>query len=197
MVWEDMVDPNPPLLCLLQPLVWWFLKQDFLITWSEASGLEDASILARCVPRSVSEICISSRPSSISDSDVCSIYFSLFDHVTTVLFQAFNSKADLQLHTQIHLREPKPYKCATCGKAFANSSYLSQHTRIHLGIKPYRCEICQRKFTQLSHLQQHIRTHTGDKPYKCRIPGTICIVKMFLRAALFKISQSVESTKIS
>jgi len=69
------------------------------------------------------------------------------------------------------MREPKPYKCASCNKAFANSSYLSQHTRIHLGIKPYRCEICQRKFTQLSHLQQHIRTHTGDKPYKCRHAG--------------------------
>lgn len=68
-------------------------------------------------------------------------------------------------------RETKPYKCTQCTKAFANSSYLSQHTRIHLGIKPYRCEICQRKFTQLSHLQQHIRTHTGDKPYKCRHPG--------------------------
>nr|CAH7712784.1 unnamed protein product [Callosobruchus chinensis] len=63
------------------------------------------------------------------------------------------------------MREAKPYKCSQCCKAFANSSYLSQHTRIHLGIKPYRCEICQRKFTQLSHLQQHIRTHTGDKPY--------------------------------
>lgn len=83
----------------------------------------------------------------------------------------FTSKADLQLHTQIHMREAKPYKCSQCSKAFANSSYLSQHTRIHLGIKPYRCEICQRKFTQLSHLQQHIRTHTGDKPYKCRHPG--------------------------
>ncbi|CAG7786911.1 unnamed protein product [Allacma fusca] len=85
--------------------------------------------------------------------------------------QIFTSKADLQLHTQIHMREAKPYKCSQCSKAFANSSYLSQHTRIHLGIKPYRCEICQRKFTQLSHLQQHIRTHTGDKPYKCRHPG--------------------------
>ncbi|XP_063709430.1 zinc finger protein rotund isoform X2 [Culicoides brevitarsis] len=83
----------------------------------------------------------------------------------------FTSKADLQLHTQVHMREAKPYKCSQCSKAFANSSYLSQHTRIHLGIKPYRCEICQRKFTQLSHLQQHIRTHTGDKPYKCRHPG--------------------------
>jgi len=85
--------------------------------------------------------------------------------------KVFSSKADLQLHTQIHMREAKPYKCSQCNKAFANSSYLSQHTRIHLGIKPYKCEICQRKFTQLSHLQQHIRTHTGDKPYKCRHPG--------------------------
>jgi len=85
--------------------------------------------------------------------------------------KVFGSKADLQLHTQIHMREAKPYKCTQCNKAFANSSYLSQHTRIHLGIKPYKCEICQRKFTQLSHLQQHIRTHTGDKPYKCRHPG--------------------------
>lgn len=85
--------------------------------------------------------------------------------------KVFGSKADLQLHTQIHMREAKPYKCSQCNKAFANSSYLSQHTRIHLGIKPYKCEICQRKFTQLSHLQQHIRTHTGDKPYKCRHPG--------------------------
>nr|XP_022900181.1 zinc finger protein squeeze isoform X4 [Onthophagus taurus] len=85
--------------------------------------------------------------------------------------KVFGSKAELQLHTQAHMREAKPYKCSQCCKAFANSSYLSQHTRIHLGIKPYRCEICQRKFTQLSHLQQHIRTHTGDKPYKCRHPG--------------------------
>lgn len=83
----------------------------------------------------------------------------------------FGSKAELQLHSQLHMREAKPYKCSQCTKAFANSSYLSQHTRIHLGIKPYRCEICQRKFTQLSHLQQHIRTHTGDKPYKCRHIG--------------------------
>jgi len=83
----------------------------------------------------------------------------------------FASKADLQLHSQMHMREAKPYKCSQCTKTFANSSYLSQHTRIHLGVKPYRCEICQRKFTQLSHLQQHIRTHTGDKPYKCRHGG--------------------------
>lgn len=65
------------------------------------------------------------------------------------------------------MREAKPYKCSECPKAFANSSYLSQHMRIHQGVKPYTCDICSRKFTQLSHLQQHKRTHTGDKPYKC------------------------------
>lgn len=105
-----------------------------------------------------------------------------------IKFQLF-TKAELQMHQQqlnggtpsnnnnsstsshLQLREAKPYKCTQCTKTFANSSYLSQHTRIHLGIKPYRCEVCHRKFTQLSHLQQHIRTHTGDKPYKCRHPG--------------------------
>ncbi|XP_063216922.1 zinc finger protein rotund-like [Bacillus rossius redtenbacheri] len=85
--------------------------------------------------------------------------------------QVFGSKEDLTLYVQKHLRETKAYVCPHCGKAFANSSYLSQHTRIHNGIKPYGCEICQRKFTQLSHLQQHTRTHTGDKPYRCSQAG--------------------------
>ncbi|XP_050414396.1 zinc finger protein 384 isoform X4 [Patella vulgata] len=86
--------------------------------------------------------------------------------------QIFNTKSDMLIHSQqIHKQDPKPYKCPTCSKCFANSSYLSQHGRIHSGIKPYKCEICERKFTQLSHLQQHIRTHTGEKPYKCMHPG--------------------------
>ncbi|XP_035828148.1 zinc finger protein rotund [Aplysia californica] len=86
--------------------------------------------------------------------------------------QVFTTKSDMLIHCQqIHKQDPKPYKCPTCSKSFANSSYLSQHARIHSGLKPYKCEICERKFTQLSHLQQHIRTHTGEKPYKCMHPG--------------------------
>ncbi|KAL7032563.1 hypothetical protein ACKWTF_007346 [Chironomus riparius] len=95
------------------------------------------------------------------------------DSIQMTDIKLFNNKSDYQTHAQTNMREAKPYKCTQCTKAFANSSYLSQHTRIHLGIKPYGCEICQRKFTQLSHLQQHIRTHTGDKPYKCRNPGCV------------------------
>uniref|UniRef100_A0A914Z094 C2H2-type domain-containing protein n=1 Tax=Panagrolaimus superbus TaxID=310955 RepID=A0A914Z094_9BILA len=70
------------------------------------------------------------------------------------------------------MREPKPYKCPQCVKTFANNSYLSQHMRIHLGVKPFGpCNYCGKRFTQLSHLQQHIRTHTGEKPYRCKIGG--------------------------
>ncbi|XP_074654840.1 uncharacterized protein LOC141908629 isoform X4 [Tubulanus polymorphus] len=86
--------------------------------------------------------------------------------------QMFESKSDLLVHShQVHKQDPKPYKCVTCAKCFANSSYLSQHARIHSGIKPYQCNFCERRFTQLSHLQQHRRTHTGEKPYRCQHPG--------------------------
>ncbi|CAD5126294.1 DgyrCDS14450 [Dimorphilus gyrociliatus] len=86
--------------------------------------------------------------------------------------QVFDCKSDLLVHSQqVHKQDPKPYKCPTCNKCFANSSYLSQHARIHSGIKPYRCNICDRRFTQLCHLQQHMRTHTGEKPYKCSHPS--------------------------
>jgi hypothetical protein len=72
----------------------------------------------------------------------------------------------------MNMREPKPYKCPHCVKSFANNSYLTQHMRIHLGLKPFGpCQFCGKKFTQLSHLQQHIRTHTGEKPYKCKFGG--------------------------
>ncbi|TMS35097.1 hypothetical protein L596_002564 [Steinernema carpocapsae] len=83
----------------------------------------------------------------------------------------FDTKSDLTT-PGMHMREPKPYKCSHCVKSFANSSYLAQHMRIHLGIKPFGpCTYCGKKFTQLSHLQQHIRTHTGEKPYRCKHPG--------------------------
>ncbi|XP_052820421.1 zinc finger protein rotund-like [Mya arenaria] len=80
--------------------------------------------------------------------------------------QIFSMKSDMLIHCQqVHKQDmktfsPSAFRCPQCQKCFANSSYLSQHNRIHAGIKPYKCEICERKFTQLSHLQQHIRTHT-------------------------------------
>ncbi|GMR34923.1 hypothetical protein PMAYCL1PPCAC_05118 [Pristionchus mayeri] len=89
------------------------------------------------------------------------------------MHNGFDTKPDLHaIQSQMQMRESKPYKCTQCIKSFANSSYLSQHMRIHLGIKPFGpCQYCGKKFTQLSHLQQHIRTHTGEKPYRCKYAG--------------------------
>ncbi|VDQ05413.1 unnamed protein product [Trichobilharzia regenti] len=65
-----------------------------------------------------------------------------------------------------HKQDPRPYRCEQCGRQFSTCAYLSQHRRIHTGVKPYACRYCDRRFTQLSHVQQHERIHTGEKPYR-------------------------------
>nr|CAH8834041.1 unnamed protein product [Trichobilharzia regenti] len=78
------------------------------------------------------------------------------------------SRHDLSAHNAAtHKQDPRPYRCEQCGRQFSTCAYLSQHRRIHTGVKPYACRYCDRRFTQLSHVQQHERIHTGEKPYRC------------------------------
>ncbi|RTG91196.1 uncharacterized protein DC041_0005347 [Schistosoma bovis] len=71
------------------------------------------------------------------------------------------SRHDLSAHNAAtHKQDPRPYRCEQCGRQFSTCAYLSQHRRIHTGVKPYACRYCDRRFTQLSHVQQHERIHT-------------------------------------
>ena len=49
-----------------------------------------------------------------------------------------------QLHEHIRSLHSgaRQHVCGECGKGFATSSGLKQHTHIHSSVKPFQCEVC-------------------------------------------------------
>ncbi|KRJ97281.1 zinc finger protein 134 [Drosophila yakuba] len=108
--------------------------------------------------------------------------------------ETFRSKYFLDLHKQVHMKEPKyscihcpktfatlyqhkshmvthtgerTHKCPQCLKSFIGSSNLQTHLRIHTGERPFKCLKCPKTFIQKTHLVNHNRTHTGERPFSC------------------------------
>ncbi|MCL4139373.1 UNVERIFIED_CONTAM: hypothetical protein GTU68_065928, partial [Idotea baltica] len=80
----------------------------------------------------------------------------------------FTDHTVLQKHIRSQHVGARSHVCQDCGKTFATSSGLKQHTHIHSSVKPFQCEFCGKIFPRSANLTRHLRTHTGEQPYKCK-----------------------------
>ncbi|XP_011302457.1 PR domain zinc finger protein 16-like isoform X2 [Fopius arisanus] len=74
--------------------------------------------------------------------------------------QVFTDASNLQRHIRTNHVGARSHACTECGKTFATSSGLKQHTHIHSTFKPFRCEVCFKAYTQFSNLCRHKRMHS-------------------------------------
>jgi uncharacterized Zn-finger protein len=57
----------------------------------------------------------------------------------------------------------KPYACPTCGKRFAEVSYVKKHQTVHTKERPFKCKLCYKSFSFLTNLIRHRSVHNGEK----------------------------------
>ena len=80
----------------------------------------------------------------------------------------------LALHVKrYHSGKPleRRHVCQYCGYAFAASTTLTRHVRVHTDETPYACSFCEKKFKYRWAWKSHEHLHTGVKPYKCTYCG--------------------------
>uniref|UniRef100_A0A182MS66 C2H2-type domain-containing protein n=1 Tax=Anopheles culicifacies TaxID=139723 RepID=A0A182MS66_9DIPT len=82
-------------------------------------------------------------------------------HELSILIRmaVFTDPSNLQRHIRTHHVGARSHACPECGKTFATSSGLKQHTHIHSSVKPFQCEVCFKSYTQFSNLCRHRRMH--------------------------------------
>ncbi|XP_064091019.1 histone-lysine N-methyltransferase PRDM16-like isoform X1 [Macrobrachium nipponense] len=73
--------------------------------------------------------------------------------------RVFTDPIILQRHIRTQHEGARSHACRECGKTFATSSGLKQHTHIHSSVKPFQCEVCFKAYTQFSNLCRHKRMH--------------------------------------
>ena len=62
--------------------------------------------------------------------------------------------------------------CVECGKIFKNIRTLSQHRKIHTGLRPYKCQICGKSFVRKDVMLEHFRAHDPSSAlYVCQVCG--------------------------
>uniref|UniRef100_A0A8C3FY84 C2H2-type domain-containing protein n=1 Tax=Chrysemys picta bellii TaxID=8478 RepID=A0A8C3FY84_CHRPI len=80
--------------------------------------------------------------------------------------RAFAQSSGLAKHRRVHTGE-RPHPCPECGRRFGKRSNLAVHRRAHTGERPFPCPACPKAFARRADLAVHGRTHTGERPYHC------------------------------
>lgn len=61
----------------------------------------------------------------------------------------------------------REYQCVQCGKGFTTQARLTQHSRIHTGVKPFKCIKCDYKSNRSDNVLFHLRkVHKIERPSK-------------------------------
>ncbi|KAG8949687.1 hypothetical protein FRC04_008433 [Tulasnella sp. 424] len=78
--------------------------------------------------------------------------------------------SDGGLNTPPPSNHASAHKCNICSKAFSRYTDLRRHTdAVHLKIKNFKCADCGKSFAQKIGLQTHMNSHSGNAPYECRV----------------------------
>ncbi|KAH8326555.1 hypothetical protein KR067_010231 [Drosophila pandora] len=61
--------------------------------------------------------------------------------------------------------------CPTCNREFKKKEHLTQHVKLHAGLRPFKCseEGCDKAFSRKEHLSRHLVSHSGQKMYTCEV----------------------------
>ncbi|XP_034488384.1 alpha-protein kinase 1 [Drosophila innubila] len=59
--------------------------------------------------------------------------------------------------------------CPTCRREFKKKEHLTQHVKLHAGLRPFKCseEGCDKAFSRKEHLSRHLVSHSGQKMFTC------------------------------
>lgn len=63
------------------------------------------------------------------------------------------------------------FKCKICLKSFKKKEHMTQHMKLHAGLRPFKCNenYCNKAFSRKEHLMRHMVSHTGKKLFHCDI----------------------------
>ncbi|KAH8403442.1 hypothetical protein KR215_010130, partial [Drosophila sulfurigaster] len=59
--------------------------------------------------------------------------------------------------------------CPTCLREFKKKEHLTQHVKLHAGLRPFKCteDGCDKAFSRKEHLSRHLVSHSGQKMFTC------------------------------